>query len=83
MIPSIIVAVGGIWLLNILGESILFNALEIIYSTHDPKTGQITFTQGCRAERLMPDGTCDTSITFETLRRSFPFLSGPNEPSQK
>lgn len=83
LIPVIVVAVGGIWLLNVLGDSTVLNSPEIIYSNKDPVTGDIKWTKGCRAERLMPDGTCDKSITIDTVRRSFPFIGEVKDISRK
>jgi len=39
LIPIIVVAVGGICLFNVLGESNVFNSPELIYSNKDPVTG--------------------------------------------
>lgn len=83
VIPVLFVAVGGIWLLNVLGDSTALNDPEIIYSNKDPVTGEIKWTKGCRVERLMPDGTCDKSISIDTIRRGFPFVGDAKDVPRK
>lgn len=65
---------AGVWGINILGESTIFNSPDIYYSGIDARTGKQTIVQGCRPERLKPDGSCDKSISIDTIRKAFPFL---------
>ncbi len=65
-------AVGGIWFLNVLGESGVANDPDIVYVGKDPRTGQIVASKGCRPERRLPDGTCDKTISMDTVRKAFP-----------
>jgi hypothetical protein len=64
------------WITNILGESTRFNNPDIYYSGTDPQTGKVVVTQGCRPEKVLPDGSCDNAITWDTARTAFPHF-GP------
>jgi len=68
--------VGVIWVMNMLGESTMFNDPDIYYSGKDPRTGQMVVVQGCRPERVLPDGSCNKSIDLATIKKAFPFF-GP------
>lgn len=75
LLVPLAIAVGGIWLINVLGNSgALIDAPERYYVNRDPVTGETKTTKGCRAERLLPDGTCDKSISIDIVRQSVPFF---------
>lgn len=81
LIPVFLIAIGAAWGINVLGDSTALNSPDIYYSGTDPVTGKLIVVKGCRPERLMPDGTCDRSITIDTIRRSFPSIG--NGPTAK
>lgn len=66
------------WCINVLGDSTVFNDPKIYYSGVNPHTGKQQVVQGCRPERLTESGECDKSITWDTLRRTFPSF-GPSK----
>jgi len=76
LIPVFLIAIGGVWGINILGDSTALNSPDIYYTGTDPVTGKPVVVKGCRPERVMPDGSCDRSISIDTIRRSFPSIGG-------
>lgn len=61
-----------IWVLNILGESTIFNSPGIYYSGIDANTGKQVTVQGCRPERLRPDGSCNKTLDLDLVLKAFP-----------
>jgi hypothetical protein len=68
----LLVAVAGIWAINILGESGALNSASIVYVGKDPRTGEMVAVKGCRPEKVRPDGSCDQAISLELARQAFP-----------
>lgn len=75
-ISILLMVTGATWVINILGETTVFNSPDTYYSGTDPKTGQFVVTKGCRPEKVLPDGSCNTAISWEIVRTAFPHF-GP------
>jgi len=68
----LVALVAFTWVINIFGESTIFNSPDIYYSGVDANTGKQVTIQGCRPERLLPDGKCNKSIDLATVKKAFP-----------
>jgi hypothetical protein len=77
-IPVVVVAIAGLWIFNMLGESTILNDPNTFYAGTNPHTGKPLVVEGCRPERLLPEGSCDKSISLDTTRKTFPFFSSPH-----
>lgn len=79
LIPLFIVAIAGLWALNVLGTSTVLNSPEIYYSGINPWTGKMETIQGCRPEHLTEDHKCNNQITMDTIKKSFPFFGAAKQ----
>jgi hypothetical protein len=77
LLVPLAIAVGGIWIINVLGESGALTREEPgvnRYYANTDKDGHSFITTGCRQERKLSDGSCDKSIDMQTVSKSFPFF---------
>lgn len=79
LIPLVVIAMIGAFILNVLGESTIFNNPDIYYSGVNPWTAQNEVVKGCRPEHLTIEKKCNNEITMELIKKSFPFLGSARD----